>query len=96
MENCRFLGEHARISIVSEVKTTSEAPYYHRNVKILNNEFETASPLCATDADEIVFRGNKNTEGKEMTLTLTNCGDIDADGEKVERITKNERKLGVN
>ena len=96
VENCRFIGERARVSIESEVKTTAAAPYYHRNVKILNNEFETDAPLKAKDADGIVFRGNQNTLEKAMTLTLTNCGAAEVDGCTVERIVQKDRVIGIN
>jgi hypothetical protein len=96
VENCRFIGERARISIASEVATTEAAPYYHRNVKILNNVFDCDVPLKAREADGIVFRGNVNAQGLPMTLSLTNCGDADADGCAVERIVQKDRQIGLN
>lgn len=96
VENCRFVGERAKIKIQSEVLSTDAAPYYHRNIKILNNEFETDAPLTGGYADGIVFKGNRNRVGKSMTLSLTNCGSVDADGCTVERITEEKRELGRN
>ena len=96
VENCHFIGERARISIVSEVATTAAAPYYHKNVKILNNVFESDVPLEARDADGIVFRDNVNAKGLPMTLSLTNCGDADVGGCAVKRIVQKDRLIGLN
>jgi hypothetical protein len=72
------------------------APYYHKNIKILNNVFETAVPLIAREADGIVFKGNQNSNGLPMTLTLTNCGTAETDGCMVERILQKDRSIGLN
>lgn len=93
VENCRFIGEYAKINIVSEIFPSEREPYYHRNLKIINNEFETDSPLQGGYADKIVFKGNRNSMGKPMTLTLTNCGSVDAEGCSVERKKEEKRKL---
>ena len=47
-------------------------------------------------ADGIVFKGNKNSAGKPMTLILTNCGDADTDNCTVERLTVAKDKLNAN
>lgn len=96
VENCRFVGERAKIRIKSEVFPTESEPYYHRNLKILNNEFETDTPVKGGYADGIVFKGNVNSLGKPMTLILTNCGSVDADNCAVERRTEIKSKLNVN
>jgi hypothetical protein len=96
VENCRFIGDHAKIDIRSEIFPTEAEPYYHRNLKFLNNEFTTDLPLCGGYADGIVFRGNRNSEGIPMTLILTNCGSVDVDGCTVERRTEEKRELKRN
>lgn len=96
VENCRFVGERAKVSIVSEVFPTEKAPYYHRNLKILNCQFDTDAPLNGGYADGIVFRGNTNAAGKAMTVTLTNCGSADAENCTVVRKTEEKRALNRN
>ena len=96
VENCRFVGENAKIRIKSELMPTEAEPYYHKNLKILNCEFDTEAPLKGGYADGIVFKGNKNRAGKPMTLTLTNCGSVDADNCTVERKTEVKDKLNYN
>ncbi|MBQ9544633.1 MAG: hypothetical protein IJV00_05865 [Clostridia bacterium] len=96
VENCRFVGERARIRIKPEVFPTDAEPYYHKNLKILNNEFETAKPLEGGYVGGITFKGNSNSLGKPMTLVLTNCGGVDAENCAVERKTEVKTKLNVN
>ena len=96
IENCRFIGEHGTIQILSEVLPTKAAPYYHRNIKIIDNEFESTIPLRGGYADGIVFKGNKNSNGASMVLTLTNCGSVDADNCTVERKTEVKETLNIN
>jgi len=94
--DCRFVGEHAKVDIRSEVFPTAIAPYYHRNLKFLNNVFDVAEPVCGGYADGIVFRGNRNRAGAPMTLILTNCGSVDAEDCTVERRTEEKRELKRN
>lgn len=96
VENCRFVGDHAKIAIKSEVFPTEAEPYYHKNLKILNNTFDVDVPLKGGYADGIVFKGNTNSDGKPMTLLLTNCGEVDAENCKVERIFAVKDKLVAN
>ena len=96
IENCRFLGARGLIKITSEIFPTEAAPYYHRNIKILNNVFDAEEPLLGGYADGIVFKGNQNRFNKPMTLTLTNCGSVDADNCTVERKTEVKSALKVN
>ena len=96
IENCKFIGKNARIKLRSEVFPTEAAPYYHRNLKIINNTLETDVPINGGYADGIVFKGNVNTKGVPMTLELTNCGSVDADGCTVERKTEVKTELKLN
>lgn len=96
VENCRFVGPRAVIYLANEIFPSEAAPYYHQNLKILNNEFETDTPLAGGYANGIVFKGNRNTKGIPMTLSLTNCGSVEADGCNVERKTEVKRELGLN
>ena len=96
VENCRFIGDKAKISIKSEVFPTEAEPYYHKNLKILNNTFDIDIPIKGGYADGIVFKGNVNASGKSMTLVLTNCGSADTDNCTVERHTETKEKLSMN
>lgn len=96
VENCKFIGERAMVWLKSEVMPSEENPYYHKNLKIINNEFETTVPLSGGYADGIVFKGNINSKCKQMTLSLTNCGTVDAENVIVERKTEVKEKLGIN
>jgi len=96
IENCRFTTDHAKINIRSEVFATEKAPYYHRNIKILNNSFETSYPLEGGYADGIVFKRNQNALGKPMILSLTNCGAAEFDNCTVQRFWEEKTQLNPN
>ena len=96
VENCRFVGDRANIRLASEVFPSEAAPYYHKNLKILNCAFDTDVPLEGACSDGIVFRGNTSRLGNSMTLKLTNCGSVDADNCTVERKTEVKTALSVN
>ena len=96
VEGCRFIGHRAFVALRSEIMPSEAAPYYHRNLKILNNEFDVSVPLDGGYADGIVFKGNKNRFGNPMTLELTNCGSVDAEGVGVSRRTEKKESLGMN
>ena len=96
VEGCRFVGPRAVIRVRSEILPTEAEPYYHQNLKILHNEFDAAVPLTAGYADGIVFRDNRNAQGLPMTLTLTNCGAVDADGCEILRLEEEKRELKIN
>ena len=96
VENCSFSGDRAMIIINSQVLPTDSEPYYHRNLKIINNFFSTETPLSGNNADGIVFKGNKNTLSRPMTLNLTNCGSVDAEGCSVIRKTEEKKTLEIN
>lgn len=96
VESCRFVGDRAKIRIKSELFPTEAAPYYHQNIKIKNNEFETTTPVIGGYADGIVFRGNQNRYGTPMKLILTNCGRADIEDCTVERIFERKERLNVN
>ena len=96
IENCRFIDKRAKILITSEIFPTETEPYYHKNLKFLQNEFETDTPVVGGYADRIVFHENRNSAEKSMTLILTNCGSVDADGCTVERKSEKKRELIIN
>lgn len=96
VENCRFMGKRGQVYISSEMLPTEVEPYYHKNLKILNNEFEIDTPVQGGYVDGIVFKGNKNSLGKPMKLVLTNCGKVDAESCEVERITEVKTELKPN
>lgn len=96
IQNCRFKGRRGQIRFKSEILSTEAAPYYHRNVKIIDNVFDTETPVVGGYADGIVFRGNRNSAGLPMTLKLTNCGSVDAPDCRVERISEIKKELRLN
>ncbi len=96
VENCRFTSERAKILACGEVLPTEAAPYYHRNLTIVNNEFVSELPMECGQTDGIVFTGNRNTAGRAMTLRLTNCGTVTAEGVTVERICEEKITVEVN
>jgi hypothetical protein len=96
VENCRFVGERAKITMKSEVMPSEAEPYYHRNLKIVHNEFETELPMKGGYTDGIVFCHNKNSLGKKMRLELTNCGSVEADNCTVERFSEEKKELKLN
>ena len=96
IENCKFLEDRAEIRICSEMFPTDSEPYYHKNIKVLNCEFKTDIPMRGGYADGIVFNGNKNVEGKQMKLVLTNCGSVESDCAQIERKTETKTELKPN
>lgn len=58
VRDCRFLSERAIIRIIPEFTPTEKAPFYHRNIKIVNNTFECQEFLEERYAENIVFRDN--------------------------------------
>ncbi len=96
VENCRFTSDRARIIACGEVLPTENAPYYHQNLKIVNNEFVTDLPMECGQTDGIVFTGNRNAMGRPMTLRLTNCGSVTAQGVTVERFNVEKNTLNLN
>jgi len=61
-ENCCIGGGlNYVIMATPEVILTPKVPYYHRNIKIINNKFiiMTGGMLYAENAKNIVFKGNK-------------------------------------
>lgn len=96
VENCRFVGDRARIGINSQILPTAKEPYYHKNLKIVGNSFSTDSPLVGGEADGILFQGNENALSRPMTLHLTNCGTVEADNCTVIRQTADKTQLSLN
>lgn len=77
----RFTGARAIIrSIPENFVPTPAAPYYHQNVRIVNNQFTEQNVLEANDTDNIVFRDNTCIGTKEpFTIRLCRCGHVDTD-----------------
>ena len=59
LHNCVFASDRARVCIVPSFTPTEKAPFYHQNIKILNNRFASADPLEQHGADNVVFEGNE-------------------------------------
>ncbi len=58
IKNCRFLSDRAIIRIIPEFTPTEKAPFYHENIKIVNNTFTNPCPLEQRNARNVVFEDN--------------------------------------
>lgn len=96
VRNCRFAHEKSFIRIMPEIMPTENEPYYHKNIVVENCSFVTDKPIIGSYADGIVFKNNTQIDGKPMTISLLNCGSIDAPGIAIERKTEKKEKLSVN
>lgn len=59
VKNCRFTSERGIIRIVPSFNPTGKAPYYHKNIRILNNTFTVNNPLEQHFAHNVIFEDNK-------------------------------------
>lgn len=62
LQNCNFTTERANVRIEPSFTPTGQAPFYHRNIKILNNRFVSSEPLLQHDADNVMFEENEIVE----------------------------------
>lgn len=92
IKNNKFTLERAQIFAVPEFFPTQKAPYYHENIKIVDNEFASENPIIFKMANNVTFTGNKHVDGKPLTLTLVNCGEVQSDC-LIERKTERKEKL---
>lgn len=58
VRDCRFLTDRGKIRIIPEFTPTPKAPFYHKNIKIVNNIFECSEPLEERYAENVVFEDN--------------------------------------
>lgn len=93
IQNCSFTLPRAIIQICPEFIPTPKAPYYHENIKIMNNTFVSQTPLIGGYSNNIVFTGNTNSASEDMTIILTSCGSCVCDNATVERITKEKTEM---
>ena len=91
-----FTTEAATILVNPQVLPTEKEPYYHRNIRVEGCSFQSDCPLTASLADNIVFVGNTQANGRPMTLKLTNCGEATAPGCVIERHTERKDSLSMN
>lgn len=85
VENVRFVGYRANVICCPEFTPTEEKPYYHGTLRVINCSFDCETAVTARNTERIEFVGNRNTNGKEMKISLTSCGETVADGATVER-----------
>lgn len=64
LQNCTFTSQRATVRIVPSFTPTEKAPFYHRNIRILNNRFVNPVPLEQHGADNVVFEGNSTVGEK--------------------------------
>lgn len=95
-KNVVFNTAKAEIRLMPEVMPTEKEPYYHKNVKFIDCEFVSDTPVRGGYTDNIVFDNVTNSAGKAMKMILTNCGRVDAEGVELERHTEVKTKLQVN
>lgn len=76
IKNCRFTGERGIIRIIPEFTSTSTAPYYHKNIKIIDCTFDNEFCMEANYADNIIFENTKVSDGSKLNPTFTKCGRI--------------------
>lgn len=85
VEEVEFVGYRANVICCPEFCPTEEKPYYHGDLTIKDCSFDCETPLTARNTERIEFVGNTNASGKEMTIKITSCGDVLAEGVKIER-----------
>lgn len=95
-KNVKFNTARAEIRLMPEIMPTEKEPYYHKNIKFIDCEFVSECPVYGGYTDNIVLENVKNSNGKVMKLVLTNCGDVSAEGFRIERYTEIKTELKVN
>ena len=83
VRRCRFNTDRANIRIIPEFDQSEEAPYYHHNIKVLDNSFKTETAMEGNGAENIEFFGNKNTDGNTFRLKLAECADVKTDNAEI-------------
>lgn len=95
IRNTYFVKPGAVICACPEIRACEKEPYYHRHITVENCMFVSENPMELRYTDDIHFIANRNSEGRQMKLLLTNCGSIEAPGCETERITE-KQVLGYN
>lgn len=83
--DCGYCGAEYAIMATPGVEVTDKAPYYHKNITITDNVFESFSrgALYADKTECIVFKGNKYIDTNSYLqriierVKLDNCGNCD-------------------
>lgn len=76
IKDCKFIGDRGIIRIVPDFAPTEAAPFYHSGIKIINNCFDSDTPLIANYATDILFENNRITGSKEAKLELNGCQNV--------------------
>ena len=95
VRDCALTG-HAIIEATSEYFPTEKEPYYHKVIDVADTTIERELAVDAKGVGKVLFKNVTNPLGREMTVKLTNCGDAEVEGAKVERITKEVNDLAFN
>lgn len=85
--DCGYCGADYAIMATPELEMTDNAPYYHRNITITDNVFESFSrgALYANKTEKIVFKRNKHIDTDSYPwriidrVKLDNCGNCDVE-----------------
>ena len=83
VKNVKFVGVRADILCNPEFMPTEKEPYYHGRLSVRNCSFDTETPITAHHIRFIEFKSNENTSGKEMKLSLVDCGEAYVDGDNI-------------
>ncbi len=76
IKNCRFTGKRGMIIAIPTFDTCPESPYYHSNIKIIQNTFETNTALKLSGCRNVLFEGNINCAGMPFENQFQNCAEI--------------------
>ncbi len=68
IKDCSFFGERACIRIIPIFEATEKESFYHSGIKVQNCSFESKIPLEAHYAKDILFEGNKFSDGTLFAL----------------------------
>ena len=79
IQNSRFTTPRAFVEIVPEFEVDDDAPFYHENIKLLNNTFLSDVAIRGHNARNIQVFGNRNVQGKTLKLELKDCEEIATD-----------------
>ena len=85
IENVQFVGNRANVICCPEFTPTEQKPFYHGSLIIKNCSFDVETAITARNTRYIEFINNTNTSGKDMKISLSACGEIQADGVEIER-----------
>lgn len=76
VRDCHFVGKSGCIVAPPSFDVCAEAPYYHSNIKILNNTFDVTTALAFSHCRNVLFEGNINSAGLPFENQFYECQDV--------------------